>query len=174
MRYGSLEYAYAAPFANALRDDSAFREWLLGQTRFADRATGATLLDHEMSASRRAGTWWRSHYTERCRCEGCSGQETDVLAIFAATDSSRFALHVEVKQPTDRFPAHKDQARNYALRARCWANNAPPSVPSHEEADTMLLFGESRRSDFALHIAKFGSALTFEEIGCRFHHATCS
>jgi hypothetical protein len=29
MLYGSIEFTYAEPFANALVDDPAFREWVL-------------------------------------------------------------------------------------------------------------------------------------------------
>jgi hypothetical protein len=45
--------------------------------------------------------WNLSHCTEKCRCQGCSGQETDILAIFEAATGTRFGLHFEVKQPAD-------------------------------------------------------------------------
>lgn len=176
MRYGSVEYAYAEPFANALVDDPAFRTWVLQQTKFATLAEGARPLYEEMKAKRSpsADSWWRSHYTERCRCQGCSGQETDLLAIFEAKNGTRFALHVEVKQPADNFSTKRDQAANYALRAKCWARSAPDAVLPHADADTVLLFSASKRGEYAPHIPKFGTALTFEEVASVFPRATFS
>ncbi|MDE0696295.1 MAG: hypothetical protein OXH76_10745 [Boseongicola sp.] len=109
-----------------------------------------------MKKRRNAATdsWWRSHYAEKCRCPGCSGQETD-LAVFQ-TDAMRFAVHSEIKRPGDRFPRDKDQARNYALRAECWARNPPRAILPHQEATTMLAFAKAQREEFAPHIEKFG------------------
>jgi hypothetical protein len=119
MLYGSIEFSYVEPFANSLVADPGFRSWVLRQTKFAAFAEEARLLHEEMRAQRNRGsaTWWRSHFTEKCRCEGCSGQETDILAIFEEAMGMRFALHFEVKQPTDKFPISKDQGANYALRS---------------------------------------------------------
>src|SRR5438445_8538443 len=104
MRYGSLEYKYAAPIAQALSDDAAFREWLLSKSEFA-KFSDARILREEMTAHRRnsSAEWWRFHFTEKCRCLGCSGKETDLLVIFESKSRIRFALHFEVKQPTDTF-----------------------------------------------------------------------
>ena len=71
------------------------------------------------------------------------------------------ALHIEGKQPDD--DPKKDQAANYALRAECWVRQALERVLPHAAAETMLLFSERRRADYAPHIPKFGSHLTFEE-----------
>lgn len=172
MRYGALEHAFAEPIAEALISDPAFRVWLLSHTRFAIDSKDARLLHDEMRAARSAGTWWRSHYTESCRCEGCRGQETDLFAIFERPDGSRFALHVEVKQPTDRFPGNKDQAANYRIRAECWVRNPPKSVLPHGDADTLLLCSEMRLQNYAPHLAKFGAVITFEEVRRRFPRAT--
>jgi hypothetical protein len=73
--------------------------------------------------------WWRFHFTEKCRCLGCSGKETDILAIFESEARIRFALHFEVKQPTDKFKSDGIQSKGYPLRAQCWANKAPTKVP---------------------------------------------
>jgi hypothetical protein len=172
MRYGLVEFAYAAPFANALAEDGSFRAWVLRQTKFAAFASDARLLHEEMKAQRRAATWWRSHFTETCRCQGCSGQETDILAIFEAASGTRFALHFEVKQPGDTFPANKDQAANYALRAKCWVASAPRSVVPHADAATVLLCSASKLAEYAHHLPKFGSVITFEEITRTFPNAT--
>lgn len=174
MLYGSLEYAYAEPFASALVVDPAFRCWVLRQTKFAPYAAEARLLHEEMGARRSKGsaTWWRSHFTEKCRCQGCSGQETDILAVFEVVTGHRFALHVEVKQPTDRFPVDKDQAANYALRAQCWVTSAPKAVLPHAAADTALLCGVSKLEEYRSHLPKFGAVITFEDVAKMFPKAT--
>ncbi len=174
MQYGSIEFAYAEPFAKSLVADSAFREWVLRRTKFSDEASGAKLLSEEMKAlrGRSSATWWRSHYSEKCRCEGCSGQETDILAVFEAEGGHRFAVHFEVKQPTDRFPTHKDQGRGYAVRAQCWVKSAPKAIVPHGDADTVLLCSASKRAEYAQHVASFGSVITFEEVADRFPGAT--
>ncbi len=165
MRYGSEEWKYAEPVASALAENPEFLVWFLSRTRFAPHAQRAALLHREMKAMRSASseTWWRSHYTEKCRCEGCSGQETDMLAVFSAAPN-RFALHIEVKQPMDKFPSHRDQARNYQLRAACWVRTPPRAVLPHSDAETVLLFSESRRAEYSDHIQKFGSSITSEEM----------
>ena len=174
MLYGSLEYTYAEPFANALASDAGFRSWLLRRTKFGVFADKASLLHEEMQTRRGKGsaTWWRSHYTEKCRCQGCNGQETDLLAIFEASAGLRFALHFEIKQPTDRFPANKDQAANYALRAACWAISPPKAVLPHSDAATALLCSASKLTEFAAHLPNFGSVITFEDVAAAFPHAT--
>jgi hypothetical protein len=173
MRYGSLEFAYAAPFANALAEDETFRIWILRQTKFSRIAPRAKLLNREMRERRAksAQNWWRSHFTEKCRCDGCSGQETDILAIFEGNPGERFALHIEVKQPTDRFPPGKDQAKNYALRAQCWIKSPPKAILPHAEADTMLLCSASKLDEYTPHLPAFGAVVTFEEVAKQFPKA---
>jgi hypothetical protein len=164
MDYGRLEYAYAAPFVDRVTNDTAFKAWVLRKTEFSEFAADARLLHEEMRARRSgAKTWWRSHYTERCRCYGCSGQETDMLSIFEAQEQ-RFALHVEVKHPNDRF---KDgQGKAYTKRAECWTTvgHGPRSLIPHTKASTVVLYSELRRFDYASEITYFGCEFTFEEI----------
>lgn len=176
MLYGSVEYAYAEPFANVLVTEPAFRSWVLRQTKFADFAEVSLVLHDDMKRqrSRSSATWWRSHFSEKCRCQGCRGQETDLLAVFEATTGVRFALHFEVKQPMDRFPADKDQAANYALRAKCWATSAPKSVIAHSDAATALLCSASMLGKYGPHLPKFGTVITFEDIAVAFPKATIS
>jgi hypothetical protein len=176
MLYGSVEFTYAQPFAEALAKDSAFRSWVLRRTRFVAFADGSRVLSDEMQARRSSGSanWWRSHYSEKCRCEGCRGQETDILAIFEAATGLRFALHFEVKQPADKFPRDKDQAANYAIRAKCWAKSAPSTVLLHADAATVLICSALKLKPYALHLPKFGNVITFEEIAPEFPKATLS
>ena len=174
MIYGSVEFTYAEPFCNALVTDASFRVWVLRQTKFRFFAEGTRILHEQMKAQRgeNSATWWRSHYTEKCRCQGCSGQETDILAIFETLSEVRFAVHFEVKHPRDKFPTGRDQASNYTLRARCWMTSPPRSIVPHTDAATALLCSTSKLSEYAPHLPKFGSIFTFEEISRAYPHAT--
>ena len=169
--YGAMELRYAEPFARGLVNNPDFRSWVILQSKFAAAASSAVLLHAEMAAqrSKASGTWWRSHWRSGCVCPGCAGgQETDLLAVFGEPGGSRFALHVEVKQPTDTFSSKRDQAANYRTRAECWVVNTPRSVLPHADADTMFLCSDNRLAAFAPHLAKFGSVVTFEQIADRF------
>jgi hypothetical protein len=167
MIYGNKELIFAKPFAEGLVNDPAFRSWVLRQTKFADFADEARLLHREMKAKRSARTryWWRSHFTETCRCPGCSGRETDLLAIFETATGLRFALHVEVKHPGDEFK-DDEQAPAYPVRARCWSTNGrtPAKVLPHTETTTALLCSELRLEDYAPRPAHFETVITFEDI----------
>ena len=174
MGYGESERRYAEPFANALVADGGFRTWVVAQTEFAAFAENASLLheENEEEAQRRRQTWWRSHFTEACRCDGCSGKETDLLAIFETSTGFRFALHVEIKHPTDRFKADSRQSRGYPLRARCWSIEPPAAVLSHHLATTVLLYSAVKHTEYAAHLGCFGALITFEALRAQFPHAT--
>lgn len=169
MKYGSIEYSYAAPFARALAVDDVFRNWVVSKTEFREMST-ARLLDAEMAAWRGNPTaeWWRFHFTEKCRCAGCSGKETGILAIFESTEGTRFGLHFEVKHPADNFKDDGVQFRGYPLRAQCWAATPPAKVLPHHQASTVLLFSDHKRTQFAPHLLHFRTLITFEEIGATF------
>lgn len=145
----------------------ADRIWVLKRTAFADWADEARLLHKQMQERRsaRAGYWWRSYYTESCRCLGCSGRETDLLAIFEAS-GHRFALHVEVKHPRDKFKPK--QAEAYPVRAQCWAAKAPPKVLPHQSASAAVIFSEASRNRFKPHLRHFNAEFTFEELSKAF------
>ena len=167
MSYGALEFAYAEPIAAALVSNPEFRTWVLSRTRFGQRASGARLLHEEMLARRgKAANWWRSHYTHKCTCDGCSGRETDLLAVFELSDGRRVAIHFEVKQPTDVF--HAGQGHSYALRAACWAANPPRAVVAHDDATTILLCSAGK-------LASYGDeALAFETVGHVWRRLVCA
>ena len=145
MKYGSIEYRYAAPIAQALVDDAKFRGWVLSRSPFA-RYSDAPILNKEMIGHRANATaeWWRFHFTEKCRCDGCSGKETDIFTVFESKDRVRFAIHFEVKQPTDKFKADGIQSRGYPLRADCWAQRAPAKVLPHKLASTGIFFSGAK------------------------------
>jgi hypothetical protein len=176
MGYGEYERRYAEPFANALVARGGFRSWVIAQTEFANFAGDARLLHEEMKRKRSAAaqTWWRSHFSEACRCDGCSGQETDLLAIFETSTRFRFALHVEVKHPTDRFKGGGRQSRGYPLRARCWSIKPPAAVLPHHLATTVLLYSAAKHTEYDAHLGCFGALITFEALRANFPHATAA
>jgi hypothetical protein len=173
MKYGAKEKAFSEPFADQLASDPAFLGWVLSKTKFRD-FDSARVLVNEMKnkRSKAATTWWASHYTESCRCFGCEGSETDVLAIVHDSSGRTVALHVEVKQPTDKFNLDRRQAERYPVRAACWASSAPPNVLPHDDACTILLCSSEKLPDFAAEAAHFDSVVTFEEIARDFPAAT--
>ena len=175
VRYGHLEFEYASRFAEQLVENDAFRDWVLQHTKFAARP-GPKVLWEQMSARRgsSAAPWWRNHFTERCRCFGCSGHETDILAVFEDQNGDRFAVHIEVKQPTDHFQRAKRQGERYAARATCWVSNPPRAVLPHQDACTMLICSKDKLNEFADEARWFDAVITHEEIGQRFPHATVS
>ena len=166
-RYGAKEYAFGAPIAEGLAVNPAFQTWVLSQTKFGPLAASSRLLHEEMSAKRNAASWWASHYTESCRCDGCSGQETDLLAVFES-EERRFALHFEIKQPTDRFAPGGRQARSYSLRANCWITNPPRAIVKHDDATTVLLCSEKSLETFKDDAAHFDVVITFEAVARSF------
>jgi hypothetical protein len=175
VKYGAKEKVFSEPFADQLAKDPAFLRWMLDRTKFRD-LDGAHVLADEMKRKRSkvATNWWASHYTESCRCFGCEGSETDVLAIAADSNGRAVALHVEVKQPSDRFNLDRRQAERYSVRAACWASNAPPNVIRHDDACTILLCSSDKLPQFAAEAAHFDAVVTFEEIARDFPAATAS
>jgi hypothetical protein len=172
-RYGPIEFIYAEPVADALVADPTFRKWVLGQTKFAKYADGATKLLHEDMFAKRtdsAENWWRSHFNPVCQCFGCcGGKETDLLAIFKAATGLSFALHFEVKHPDDRFNKKKrDQALAYPERAQCWVKKTPNTVLAHKNTTTVLLFSERKRQEYAPHLEHFKTRITWEKVEKQF------
>jgi hypothetical protein len=171
VKYGSIEYQYAEPIAKGLIEDSAFRRWVLSKSKFSD-SSDARVLNEEMKDYRRNPTaeWWRFYFTEGCRCLGCSGKETDILAIFEDAAGLRFAMHFEIKQPKDKFKADGIQSRGYPLRAECWVDRPPPRVLPHQDASTGIFFSEAKTTEYAPHLDSFQTKITFEEIERDFPH----
>lgn len=173
--YAPLEHEFAEPFAEALRSSSEFRDYVLSRTKFLG-ARNPMLLLEEMASLRAKTTrfWWKNYWTARCKCFGCSGSEVDVFAVFADDDGRRFALHVEVKNPKDNFDPEKRQGERYAVRAACWAQSPPPTVPAHVDACTILLCNQARAAAFADEVRHFDNVITFEELARDFPQATPS
>lgn len=168
-QYGHIEWNYAEPFARGLEVNPVFRKWVLQRTEFEEFAD-ARVMNEEMKSrrSKSAKTWWGSHYTESCRCEGCKGKETDLMAVFEASSGFRFALHVEVKQPMDSFKKDGVQSAGYPIRAACWATKAPRAVVPHQRASTMVLFSERQIERYGSQLRSFAARLTFETIEAAF------
>ena len=168
MRYGAREYRYARPLAEALQVNQQFRRWFLGRTEFASYQDSAILLHEKQRLVRSpsAENWWRSYWVGSAyqfKSE-CGERETDLLAVFEVEDEMRFALHVEVKAPGDRFGV--EQARDYNRRARCWAGAGrnPRTVLPHDMATTVLCCEARFGERCAVEASHFACVVTFEEI----------
>lgn len=146
---------YCRMFADALADEVGFRQWVLGQTKFANRSSATLVLD-ELSA-RPAKAWWRHWWT---RLPDGSESETDVFAVFHdSADGLRFALHVECKIGTGRFQVN--QPAQYAVRGEFMKTNK--WVP-YDDFDTLLLAPQSFGHKHPTEAAAFGSFVSFEQI----------
>jgi hypothetical protein len=175
MKYAAKEKEFSEPFAHQLASDPAFLRWILDKTKFRELDEAHVLADEmKRQRSKAATTWWGSHYTESCRCFGCEGSETDILAIVSDSHGRTVALHVEVKQPSDRFNVDRGQAERYPARAACWVSRTPPKVLPHEDACTILLCSSDKLSGLAAEAAYFDTVVTFEEIARDFPRATPS
>lgn len=169
MRYGANEYRYASPVAGALEQRNDFRRWLLGRTKFSLHAEGARLLcdQQRLTRSLSAENWWRSYWVSRAyeHFHECGERETDLLAIFETPNSFRFALHIEVKAPGDRFGV--EQAADYRRRANCWKgrDRAPRTVLPHDDAATLLLCDRGFAGRNAAKVAFFDTVFFHDEIG---------
>src|ERR1700687_9573 len=167
-RYGADEYRYASPIALGLVQSAPFRVWLIKKTRFSCHADLSRLLHEEQRARRtpQAENWWRSYWVTNssCSCRRCGERETDLLAIFSTPDDQRFALHVEVKSPNDKFSL--DQARDYPRRADCWKGRekAPKTILPHEDAGTVLVCDQRFVALNKTHASFFETVITFDEI----------
>jgi hypothetical protein len=166
-RYGEHEWRYAEPIAGALEREPSFRAWFLRQTNFHEHADYARLLHEEQKIRRSASaeTWWRSYWTTRSYSHfaECGERETDLLAVFEVPSGFRFALHVEVKAPGDRFGL--EQARDYGRRAVCWKGRGrePGTVLPHDEAGTVLCCSASFASLYPRESQLFDSVVLHED-----------
>jgi hypothetical protein len=86
----------------------------------------------------------------------------------------RFALHIEVKYPGDRFKKAGRQAEAYPIRAQCWIAKTPKYVLPHARATTALLFSEQNRLKFAPHLKHFDTLITLEDVEKNFPNATAT
>lgn len=166
MKYGSLEYQYAEPIARALVTNVKFSHWVLSKSKFSAFAD-ARLLREEMIAHRKNATaeWWRFHFSMRCNDPCCSGgRETDIFAVYESSVGQRFAMHFEVKQPTDKFDPKRLQGQRYALRAKCWIDKTPSKILKHQDASLGIFFSEAKRAAFEPVLSYFPTQITFEEI----------
>ncbi len=167
-QYAHHEYRFAKPIADGLIQDLNFRIWLIEQTRFAKFSKNANLLNSEQKAkrSRKARNWWASYWVSHsgCACLQCGERETDLLAIFSTPNDFRFALHIEVKSPSDKF--RDGQAKDYGLRAKCWAGrkNSPQTVLPHNEASTILVCSNEFASLNSGEADQFDTVITFEAL----------
>jgi hypothetical protein len=154
MKYSESELKYARPLANAIIDDSDFRQWLLEKTEFEHVSGKLIPVGVEQEKLRSKGLknpYWFNYWCgkdSQCMCrvkEG--GIETDILIVLRSENGIHIAFHIEVKRPGDKLRV--GQAESYPRRAACWANpdSRPRTVYPHQKFLTILACGRDLATD---------------------------
>jgi hypothetical protein len=147
-----------AALDEAFKSQTAFAQWFLTHTKFADRE--ATYF-----WSRSNHPWGRIHFTTVCPLTGTSEtslkeSETDVLVVFRAKDGQHIALHIENKIGSGKFTAL--QPEMYAQRAEQWRGN--PKYGTYEDFDTVLLAPRVFQTRNAALSSSFGCFIAHEDV----------
>jgi hypothetical protein len=150
-----LDLALAAE----LEFNSAFLQWFVTQTKFAD--CGAVF------RSCRANHPWGSHpfpSTDAATGERASTlrqSETDVLLIVSDRNGQLLGLHIENKVGAGKFT--ELQPEMYAHRAAHWIGN--PRYGGYADYETVLLAPEVFQRRNKAQAALFGCFVSYEEVG---------
>jgi hypothetical protein len=147
-------------FANKLATSRSFCAWILRQTKFADCAGDAVLLDKQQAEAKprkKPENWWRHWW---CELDG-AGSETDIFAVFGFSGSARrIALHIEDKPPHGRFT--KDQPKNYRRRGDFMRGKA--QYMDYSDFETILLAPDAFLADHRDVISHFDRCITYESV----------
>jgi hypothetical protein len=146
-------------FAEKLISDKAFRDWLLLGSKFAHLRPGLRLLTEELSKSRRmpANSW---RHVWCVMPDGTEG-ETDIFAVFEASDGYRFALHFENKPPHGIL--RPNQGEDYSKRAEFLSGH--PRYLRYEGWETAIIAPEAFIRRYADQCRPFDRAITYEALG---------
>lgn len=153
------EAALDAVLAEALLGDSSFATWFLEQTKFRGRAAECVFCrsNNPWSAVElpveNAVTGDLETLIRQC--------ETDVLAVYRASDGSRLALHIENKLANGSF-THK-QPELYEARKQQWKHRE--KLGAYTDATTVLVAPEVFRLRNAGASAVFDAFVSHEAIG---------
>jgi hypothetical protein len=119
--YSELELRYARPVANAILENAAFRQWLLGGTKHENSVLEARPVG-QMQGSLRSPTmknpYWFNYWCgkdSKCACRIGTGIETDILLILDCVSGRRLGLHIEIKRPGEELG--NGQAESYPRRS---------------------------------------------------------
>lgn len=150
---GQLDQA----LADKVQNSSEFRLWLLGRTKFRDRAIDAVLLDEEQGRNR--PVWWKHWW---CRVPDLNEErETDVFLVFEDGQSNdRFALHIENKKGNGKFL--DGQPEGYAARANFMMNQE--KYLSYSDWETILIAPQSFYEANELKCDHFDVFICYEDI----------
>lgn len=163
--YGAIEHSYCEPVAERLACDTSFASFFLDRAGVGGWSASFRCLKHEQTQARRSKYWWKNVYCPEghCRCEGMRGRELDILAVFERDDGQRLGLHIECKNPQDRF--HENQAKHYADRIACWVQQErwPRTVLPHQLARSLLICDRANRHDWS-SLSHFNGIIFFDEI----------
>lgn len=167
--YGPLEHPYCEPVAEALANDSSFAKFFMERAGRGNWAESFSSLKDEQSRLRTSGDfWWKNVFCSesRCTCPNLRGREIDILAIFERGDGERLGMHIECKNPSDKFS--KGQAAQYRERLSCWTKpgKGPRTIPQHGSAVAILICAREHRHA-AADLDQFDAVIFFDEIAER-------
>jgi hypothetical protein len=167
--YGHIEHCYCAPVAEALAKDHSFASFMLDRTGIMGWQGDFRCMKREQAQLRKtAKFWWKNVFCPEstCKCESLKGREVDILVVFARNDGARLGLHIECKNPDDRFRV--GQAENYRDRLSCWTQpgRGPRTIPAHEIAVSLLICDRDNKHS-SNDINQFNGIVYFDEIAQR-------
>jgi len=156
------EDALCGLFAETAAESRAFREWVLGHTKFRSHAHTARLMREEQIQKRphvRPERWWRHWW---CTIPGLQEQrETDIFLVFQTDDTNRrFALLVENKKRARFSPG---QAAAYNAKARFMSGKA--EYLHFTDFQTMVIAPAAFHEAHATECDKFDVYISYEAIG---------
>lgn len=167
--YGVIEHSYCEPVAEALACDVNFAKFFMTRAGKGGWADSFNCQKDEQARLRTSGDyWWKNVFCHegRCECPNLRGREIDILAVFERTDGNRLGMHIECKQPTDRFSA--GQAARYRERLLCWTKDGkgPRTIPKHHSAVAILICDRPNRHKVE-DLTQFDATIFFDEISSR-------
>jgi hypothetical protein len=137
--YGRIEHSYCEPVADALVNRADVVSYLLKAAGSPAWNEPLRCLNKEQAKMRKGKFWWKNAYSNACTCPGLHGREIDIAAVFERECGDRIGLHIECKNPADKF--HNGQSESYAIRKTCWAKSGScfRTLPKHHDTVIILL-----------------------------------
>jgi hypothetical protein len=164
--YGHKEHLYCEPVAEALASDMAFARFFIERAKVTDWDEDFFCLKSEQLRLRsKALFWWKNVFCSEysCQCSNLKGTEVDIHVVFEQSDGKRLGLHIECKNPDDRF--HSGQSARYRERLSCWGQpeRGPKTIPRYDKAASILIC-ERNNSHNPTDLAEFDGVIFFDEI----------
>lgn len=142
----------------AFKTNPAFTDWFLSKSKFANEAANYfwSRSDHPWGRVEVTSINPETGLNEISIREG----ETDILVVFKADSSKRFAIHLENKIASGKFTP--GQPELYLARATAWLDN--PKYGSYEDFEIILVAPQSFYDHNLAEAQKFHRFIPHEEI----------